>query len=97
MRVVGPNSFGMLNADPDVKLNASLAPFLPPTGDFGLFSQSGALGIAVLASATRRGLGVSSFVSAGNRADLSGNDMMQYWEEDPHTKAVGLYLESIGN
>lgn len=97
MRVVGPNSFGLLNADQDVRLNASLAPFLPPAGDFGLFSQSGALGIAVLASATRRGLGVSSFVSAGNRADLSGNDMMQYWEEDPGTRAVGLYLESIGN
>ncbi|WGW10730.1 bifunctional GNAT family N-acetyltransferase/acetate--CoA ligase family protein [Saxibacter everestensis] len=97
MRVVGPNSFGLLNTDPDVRLNASLAPFLPPAGNFGLFSQSGALGIAVLASAARRGLGVSSFVSAGNRADLSGNDLMQYWEEDDNTRAVGLYLESIGN
>jgi acyl-CoA synthetase (NDP forming)/RimJ/RimL family protein N-acetyltransferase len=97
MRVVGPNSFGMLNTDPDVRLNASLARAMPPAGRLGLFSQSGALGIAVLDSATRRGLGVSSFVSAGNRADLSGNDLMQYWQDDPATDAVGLYLESMGN
>jgi acyl-CoA synthetase (NDP forming)/RimJ/RimL family protein N-acetyltransferase len=97
MRVVGPNSFGMVNTDPQVRLNASLAPAMPPAGRLGLFSQSGALGIAVLDSATRRGLGVSSFVSAGNRADLSGNDLMQYWQDDPATEAVGLYLESVGN
>jgi acyl-CoA synthetase (NDP forming)/RimJ/RimL family protein N-acetyltransferase len=97
MRVVGPNSFGMLNTDPEVRLNASLAPNVPPPGRLGLFSQSGALGIAVLDSATRRGLGVSSFVSAGNRADLSGNDLMQYWQDDSATDAVGLYLESVGN
>ena len=97
MRVVGPNSFGMLNTDPHVRLNASLAPELPPAGGLGLFSQSGALGVAVLSSAARRGLGVSSFVSAGNRADVSGNDLMQYWTEDPATSVVGLYLESVGN
>jgi acyl-CoA synthetase (NDP forming) len=97
MRVVGPNSFGMVNTDPQVRLNASLAPSLPPVGRLGLFSQSGALGVAVLDSAARRGLGVSSFVSAGNRADVSGNDLMQYWLDDPATDAVGLYLESIGN
>lgn len=97
MRVVGPNSFGILNTDPAVRLNASLAPELPPRGRLGLFSQSGALGIAVLSSAARRGLGVSSFVSAGNRADVSGNDCMQYWQEDEGTDAVGLYLESMGN
>ena len=97
MRVVGPNSFGMVNNDPQVRLNASLAPTLPPAGRFGLFSQSGALGIAVLDSAARRSLGVSTFVSAGNRADVSGNDMLQYWLDDPSTDAVGLYLESIGN
>ncbi|MFP5336318.1 MAG: GNAT family N-acetyltransferase [Actinomycetes bacterium] len=97
MRVVGPNSFGLLNTDPAVRLNASLAPQWPPAGRLGLFSQSGALGVAVLSSAARRGLGVSSFVSAGNRADVSGNDCMQYWEEDPATSVVGLYLESIGN
>jgi acyl-CoA synthetase (NDP forming) len=97
MRVVGPNSFGMLNTDPGVRLNASLAPRLPLAGGLGLFSQSGALGVAVLSSAERRGLGLSSFVSAGNRADVSGNDLMQYWAEDPRTTTVGLYLESIGN
>lgn len=97
MRVVGPNSFGLLNTDPQVRLNASLAPTMPPCGQLGLFSQSGALGVAVLDTARRRGLGVSSFVSAGNRADLSGNDVMQYWLDDPATTAVGLYLESMGN
>jgi len=97
MRVVGPNSFGILNTDPAVRLNASLAPELPPSGGLGLFGQSGALGVAVLSSAARRGLGVSSFASAGNRADVSGNDLMQYWESDPATSVVGLYLESVGN
>jgi acyl-CoA synthetase (NDP forming)/RimJ/RimL family protein N-acetyltransferase len=97
MRVVGPNSFGMLNTDPAVSLNASLAPTFPAPGGLGLFSQSGALGVAVLSSAERRGLGLSSFVSAGNRADVSGNDLMQYWEEDVRTTTVGLYLESVGN
>ncbi|MCI4011295.1 bifunctional GNAT family N-acetyltransferase/acetate--CoA ligase family protein [Brevibacterium sp. ZH18] len=97
MRVVGPNSFGLVNEAQDISLNASLAPFLPASGTLGLFSQSGALGTALLAAAKKRGLGISTFVSAGNRADLSGNDLLQYWEEDPATKTVGLYLESIGN
>ena len=97
MRVIGPNSFGVINTDPDVRLNASLAPELPPPGRLGLFSQSGALGIAVLASAARRGLGISVFASAGNRVDVSGNDFMQYWIDDDDTDAVGLYLESMGN
>ncbi len=97
MRVIGPNSFGIVNTDPQVRLNASLAPAMPPAGRLGLFSQSGALGIAVLDTARRRRLGVSSFVSAGNRADVSGNDVMQYWLDDPATDAVGLYLESVGN
>ena len=93
----GPNSFGLINTDPDVCLNASLAPRMPSAGGLGLFAQSGALGIAVLASADRRGLGVSDFASAGNRVDVSGNDLMQYWIDDDTTAAVGLYLESIGN
>lgn len=97
MRVVGPNSFGLVNEAADVSLNASLAPFLPDSGSLGLFSQSGALGTALLSAAKNRGLGISTFVSAGNRADMSGNDVLQYWEEDPDTKTVGLYLESIGN
>ena len=97
MRVVGPSSMGLLNTNPRVRLNASMAAQLPPLGGLGLFSQSGSLGVAVLASAGRRALGISSFVSAGNRADVSGNACMQYWEEDPDTAVVGLYLESIGN
>ena len=97
MRVVGPNSFGLVNNDPEVRLNASLAPVIPDRGELGLFAQSGALGIAVLASAARRGLGISVFASAGNRVDVSGNDLMQYWIDDAHTSTVGLYLESMGN
>lgn len=97
MRLVGPNSFGLINSDPATRLNASLAPTAPAAGALGLFSQSGALAIAGLESADRRGLGVSTFVSAGNRADVSGNDLMQYWLDDERTRAVGLYLESMGN
>ena len=97
MRVLGPNSFGIVNLDPGVRLNASIAPRLPEPGGLGLFSQSGALGIAVLDSAARRGLGISVFASAGNRADVSGNDFMHYWIDDERTRAVGLYLESMGN
>jgi acyl-CoA synthetase (NDP forming)/RimJ/RimL family protein N-acetyltransferase len=97
MRVIGPNSFGVINTSDSVRLNASLAPSLPPPGHLGLFAQSGALGIAVLASAARRNLGVSVFASAGNRVDVSGNDFMQYWIDDDTTHAVGLYLESMGN
>ena len=97
MRVVGPNSFGIINNDPEVRLNASFAPQLPPPGTLALFSQSGALGITVLASATRRNLGISVFASAGNRVDVSGNDFMQYWIDDDDTDAVGLYLETLGN
>src|SRR5690606_27579625 len=99
MRVLGPNSFGLINTDPQIRLNASLAAEdqVPPHGSLGLFAQSGGLGIAVLASAKRRGLGISTFASAGNRVDISGNDLMQYWMDDAATSAVGLYLESMGN
>lgn len=97
MRVVGPNSFGLINTSSETSLNASLAPTMPTAGSLGLFSQSGALAIAGLESAAARGLGVSTFVSAGNRADVSGNDLMQYWLDDRRTGAVGLYLESMGN
>jgi acyl-CoA synthetase (NDP forming)/RimJ/RimL family protein N-acetyltransferase len=97
MRVVGPNCLGIANTDRSVRLNATLAPTLPGRGPVGFFSQSGALGIAILQRTAERGLGLSTFVSAGNRADVSGNDLMQYWEEDPATTAVLLYLESIGN
>ncbi|HEU4489911.1 MAG TPA: GNAT family N-acetyltransferase [Jiangellales bacterium] len=97
MRVLGPNCLGILNTDPDVSLNASLAEVVPLRGRIGFFSQSGALGSALLAQMAERGLGLSTFVSAGNRADVSGNDLLQYWEEDPATEVVLLYLESIGN
>ena len=97
LRVVGPNSMGVANADPAVRLNATLAPALPAAGRVGFFSQSGALGVALLAEADRRGLGLSSFVSAGNRADVSGNDLLQYWQDDPGTDVVLLYLETFGN
>lgn len=97
MRLVGPNALGIMNTDPAVRLNASLVATLPPAGRVGFFSQSGALGGAILRRLEGRGLGVSSFVSAGNRADISGNDLLQYWEEDPGTDLVMLYLETIGN
>lgn len=97
MRVVGPNCLGIINTDPRVSLNASLSPLVPGRGRVGLFCQSGALGTTVLETVTRRGLGLSSFVSAGNRADVSANDMLQYWEADPATTLILLYLESIGN
>ncbi len=97
LRVIGPNSFGIVNTDPAVSLNASLSPRMPRAGGLGLFAQSGALSVAVLASADRRGLGLSDFASAGNRVDVSGNDLMQYWIDDDSTAAVGLYLESMGN
>jgi acyl-CoA synthetase (NDP forming)/GNAT superfamily N-acetyltransferase len=97
LRVVGPTSMGVANTDPQVRLNATLAPRLPAAGRVGFFSQSGALGVALLAEADRRGLGLSSFVSAGNRADVSGNDLLQYWRDDPGTDIVLLYLETFGN
>lgn len=97
MRVLGPNCLGLVNTDPAVTMNATLAPVVPPAGRVGLFSQSGALGIAILADAATRGLGLSSFVSAGNRADVSGNDLLQFWQTDERTEVVLLYLESFGN
>ncbi|RKR90917.1 acyl-CoA synthetase (NDP forming) [Micromonospora pisi] len=97
MRVVGPNCLGIANTDQRVRLNATLAPRLPVAGRVGFFSQSGVLGVALLAEAERRGLGLSSFVSAGNRVDVSGNDLLQYWQDDPGTDVILLYLETFGN
>jgi acyl-CoA synthetase (NDP forming)/RimJ/RimL family protein N-acetyltransferase len=97
MRVVGPNCLGIVNTDPAYSLNASMVPVVPPPGRVGFFSQSGALGIAILEAVAARGLGLSTFVSAGNRADVSGNDLLQYWHDDPATEVVLLYLESLGN
>src|SRR5512143_2786220 len=97
MRVVGPNSMGLLNADPAVRLNVSLSPTLPPSGSVEMLSQSGALGLAMLALARQRHVGVSTFISVGNKADISGNDLLQYWEGDETTRVILLYLESFGN
>ncbi|WP_443070375.1 GNAT family N-acetyltransferase [Streptomyces sp. QHH-9511] len=97
MRIIGPNAFGIINTTSGVRLNASLAPQMPTAGRIGLFTQSGAIGIALLAGLHRRGAGLSSFISAGNRADVSGNDLLQHWYDDPETDVVLLYLESIGN
>ncbi|MFJ9153616.1 GNAT family N-acetyltransferase [Streptomyces sp. NPDC102270] len=103
MRIIGPNAFGIINTSPDVRLNASLAPETPRPGRIGLFAQSGAIGIALLSRLHRRGggvtgvTGVSTFVASGNRADVSGNDVLQYWYDDPDTDVVLMYLESIGN
>lgn len=97
LRLIGPNALGIINTDPEVSLNASLSTLMPPRGRAGFFCQSGALGSAILEKVNNRGLGLSTFVSAGNRADVSGNDLLQYWEEDDATEVVLLYLESIGN
>ncbi len=97
LRLIGPNALGIINTASEVSLNASLSTVMPPRGRAGFFCQSGALGVAILENVARRGLGLSTFVSAGNRADVSGNDLLQYWEEDDSTEVVLLYLESIGN
>lgn len=97
MRMVGPNCMGLLNTDPAVQLNASFSRVFPPNGRIAMSSQSGALGLAILALATERGLGVSTFVSVGNKADVSGNDLLEYWELDDNTDVILLYLESFGN
>jgi acyl-CoA synthetase (NDP forming)/RimJ/RimL family protein N-acetyltransferase len=97
MRVIGPNCLGVINADPAYRLNASLSTVMPRHGRIGFFCQSGSLGITLIDEITQRNLGVSTFVSAGNRADVSGNDLLQYWDEDDTTDVVLLYLESIGN
>lgn len=97
MRLVGPNCLGVLNTDPAVRLDATFAPTQPPAGHVAFLSQSGALGIAVIDTAQELGVGLSSFVSVGDKADLSGNDFLAFWERDPDTDVVLLYLESFGN
>jgi acetyl coenzyme A synthetase (ADP forming)-like protein len=97
MRMVGPNCLGLLNTNPEVGLNATFAPQEVAPGGVGFMSQSGGIGIAIIGAASRLGIGLSSFVSVGNKADLSGNDFLQYWEQDAGTELVLLYLESFGN
>ncbi|HEY82158.1 MAG TPA: GNAT family N-acetyltransferase [Dehalococcoidia bacterium] len=97
MRLVGPNCMGVINTDPQVRLNASFARVYPPAGNIAFLSQSGAMGVVILEYARDLNTGISSFVSVGNRADISSNDLLQYWEQDPRTKVILLYLESFGN
>ncbi len=97
MRLIGPNCMGVINTDPDVRLNGTFAQNSPPEGRIAFVSQSGAVGIAVINMANTLGLGLSAFVSIGNKADVSLNDLLCYWEEDPRTDVVLLYVESFGN
>ncbi len=97
MRLVGPNCLGVLNTESHIRLDATFAPAWPPAGPVAFSSQSGALGLAILETAGALGLGISQFVSVGNKADVSGNDLLEYWEHDAKTKVILLYLESFGN
>jgi len=97
MRMIGPNCLGLLNTNPNVRLNASFSPVFPSAGRVAFSSQSGALGIAILELATARHVGLSGFVSVGNKADVSSNDLIEYWEQDEATRVILLYLESFGN
>jgi acetyl coenzyme A synthetase (ADP forming)-like protein len=97
LRLVGPNCMGVLNTDPDIRLNASFAERLPPSGRVAIASQSGGIGLALLQLAAARHVGISSFVSLGNKADVSGNDLLQWGESDSQTSVLLLYLESFGN
>jgi acetyl coenzyme A synthetase (ADP forming)-like protein len=97
MRIVGPNCMGVINTDPAINLNATFSQVFPPQGAVAFLSQSGALGLSILEYANNLNMGISTFVSVGNRADISSNDMLQYWEQDQGTKVILLYLESFGN
>jgi acetate---CoA ligase (ADP-forming) len=97
MRMLGPNCMGMINTNPEINLNATFSGVVPPPGNIAFATQSGALGSAILMYATSLNIGLSTFVSIGNRADISSNELLQYWEDDPDTDVVLLYLESFGN
>jgi acetate---CoA ligase (ADP-forming) len=97
IRLVGPNCMGLINTDPAVRMNATFAPVDPPPGRVALSTQSGALGLAILDYAKSLQIGFSTFVSVGNKADVSSNDLLQYWEQDPRTDVILLYVESFGN
>jgi acetate---CoA ligase (ADP-forming) len=97
MRLVGPNCMGIINTDPAIKMNATFSQVYPVTGNVAFLSQSGAMGLTILEHTKNLNVGISTFVSVGNRADVSPNDFLQYWEQDPATKVILLYLESFGN
>lgn len=97
IRMVGPNCMGVINTAPDVRMHATFSTIYPPAGNVAMSSQSGALGLAILDYARNLNLGFSTFISVGNKVDVSGNDLIQYWAEDANTDVVLLYLESFGN
>ncbi|MGD0319915.1 MAG: GNAT family N-acetyltransferase, partial [Nitrososphaerales archaeon] len=97
VRMIGPNCMGIINTDPKVSLNGQFSPYSAIPGRIGFWSQSGALGIAVIDLANRLGIGLAEFVSAGNRADVSGNDIVQYWESNDNIDVILLYIESFGD
>jgi acyl-CoA synthetase (NDP forming) len=97
MRMIGPNCMGVLNTDPAFSMNATFAPSWPPSGGVSMLSQSGALGLAMLDRAVELHMGIADFVSVGNKADVSANDLLSYWADDPKTRVIALYLESFGN
>jgi acetyltransferase len=97
MRMIGPNCMGVLNADPAISLNATFAPVMPPFGHAAFVSQSGALGMSVLDYAKEYGIGISQFVSVGNKPDVSGNDLLLQWEHDDQVRVILMYVENFGN
>ncbi|UCC24731.1 MAG: acetate--CoA ligase family protein [Gemmatimonadales bacterium] len=97
MRLVGPNCMGLLNTEPGVSVNATFAPNMPPPGPLSFMSQSGALGVTILDYAAEYGIGIHQFVSVGNKPDVSGNDLIEYWENDPGTRVILMYIENFGN
>jgi acetate---CoA ligase (ADP-forming) len=97
VRMIGPNCMGIVNTDPAFRVNATFSPVYPPAGRIAFSTQSGALGLAILEYVKRLNIGISSFASIGNKADVSGNDLLQYWADDPRTDVILLYVESFGN
>jgi acetyl coenzyme A synthetase (ADP forming)-like protein len=97
MRLVGPNCMGVMNTSPDICMNATFAPTMPPAGATSFLSQSGALGVTILDYAAEYGIGIRQFVSIGNKPDVNGSDLIEYWEDDPGTRLILMYLESFGN
>lgn len=97
LRMVGPNCLGLINADPEVRLHATFAPHQPKPGKLAVSSQSGALGLALLQLAESRNLGIAQFISMGNKADVTGNDLLYFWEDEPRVGVILLYLDSFGN
>ncbi len=97
MRLVGPNCMGVINTDPAIRMNATFSQVYPGIGNVAFLSQSGAMGLTILEHVKSLGIGISTFISVGNRADVSSNDILQFWEQDPATKVILLYLESFGN